>query len=107
VGTLKLKDVDRYERVVVRVLERPARPKREAAARILGWITCAARPLRWREIQSRFCIDFEQGCCNFKNRRVDSCKVLCGSLVEADQCNWGTASETEIVISLVHNTAGE
>ncbi|RYP51599.1 hypothetical protein DL768_003106 [Monosporascus sp. mg162] len=101
----KLKEVDRYERVVVRVLERPTRSKREAAARILGWITCAARPLRWSEIQSRFCINFEQGCCNFKNRRVDSCKVLCGSLVEAEQCNWGAGSGIDIIISLVHDTA--
>ncbi|RYP07648.1 hypothetical protein DL764_002385 [Monosporascus ibericus] len=92
---------------VVRVLERPTRSKREAAARILGWITCAARPLRWREIQSRFCINSEQGCCNFKNRRVDSCKILCGSLVEAGQCNWGAGSETEIIVSLVHDTAGK
>ncbi|RYP69278.1 hypothetical protein DL770_008288 [Monosporascus sp. CRB-9-2] len=64
-------------------------------------------PLRWREIQSRFCINFEQGCCNFKNRRVDSCKVLCGSLVEAEQSNRGAGSGTEIIISLVHDTAAK
>ncbi|KAH8693390.1 hypothetical protein GQ44DRAFT_595961, partial [Phaeosphaeriaceae sp. PMI808] len=104
-----------YTRVIVRVLERPARPKREAAARILGWIICAARPLQWREIQSRFCINFEQGCCDSKNRRSDSCKVLCGSLVEAENCNCETASKAEkcncgtasVVISLVHDTAGK
>ncbi|OCL02208.1 hypothetical protein AOQ84DRAFT_349486, partial [Glonium stellatum] len=96
-----------YERVVVRILERPTRSKREAAARILGWITCAARPLRWREIQSLFCINLEEGCCNFKNRRVDSCKVLCGSLVEAQQCNSEIVSEADTVISLVHDTAGK
>ncbi|KAF2684142.1 hypothetical protein K458DRAFT_279973, partial [Lentithecium fluviatile CBS 122367] len=104
-----------YERVVVRVLERPARRIKEAAVSILGWITCAARPLEWREIQSRFCINSEQGICNFMNRRVDSCKFLCGSLVETEKCNCGTASEVEkcncekasIVIGLVHDTAGE
>lgn len=107
IGTPRLKERDRYERVVVRVLERPSRPKREAAARILAWITCAARPLRWRELQSRFCINFEQSSCDFKKRRVDSCKVLCGSLVEAEHCVLGTASEAEIVVSLVHDTAGK
>ncbi|KAI0426032.1 hypothetical protein F5Y09DRAFT_346071 [Xylaria sp. FL1042] len=48
-----------YERVIFRVFDSPARPKgqREAAAKIIQWLTCAIRPLRWNEIQGLFCID--------------------------------------------------
>ncbi|KAK3395111.1 hypothetical protein B0H63DRAFT_518180 [Podospora didyma] len=70
-----------YERVVSRVLEKPPLGKRTAAKAILSWVVCAARPPRWREIQSTFCIKAETGICDCKNRRVDSCKVLCGSLI--------------------------
>ncbi|KAH0537126.1 hypothetical protein FGG08_006059 [Glutinoglossum americanum] len=96
-----------YERVAIRIFDRPSRSKRESAAKILGWIVCSARPLRWREIQSRFCIDVDHECCNFKNRRVDSCKVLCGSLVEVEQCEQHADSASESFINFVHDTAGK
>ncbi|KAF4977612.1 hypothetical protein FZEAL_5896 [Fusarium zealandicum] len=94
-----------YERVVIRVFKRGHRAKIAAATKILGWMTCATRPLYWREIQSRFCIDPNLGYCNFKNRRVDSCKVLCISLVEQDE-EMTVDGDTEEVVRFVHNTAG-
>ncbi|KAM0431361.1 hypothetical protein ACHAPT_005337 [Fusarium lateritium] len=96
-----------YERVVVRVLDHGSRSKKAAALRILKWMTCAARPLYWREIQSRFCISSELGKCIFGNRRVDSCKAICSSLVEEDTPEHAEGEVGEPVVRLVHNTAGQ
>ncbi|UPL00409.1 hypothetical protein LCI18_011343 [Fusarium solani-melongenae] len=95
-----------YERVVIRVLDHGSRPKKAAASKILGWMTCAARPLHWREIQSLFCIDPECGECIPERKRVDSCKVLCSSLVEEDLPDEAEGEVREPVVRLVHNTAG-
>ena len=94
-----------YERLVVRVLDRPPPPRRKTASTILGWLVCSPRPLRWREIQSKFCIDPEKGVCNFDNRRLDNCKVICGSLVELSPCELFKDLVTEDRVSLVHETA--
>ncbi|KAH8880581.1 hypothetical protein GQ53DRAFT_669656, partial [Thozetella sp. PMI_491] len=95
-----------YQRVVVRVLDRPPPRQRDAAAKILCWIVCAVRPLYWREIQSLFCINAEDGTCDAKRRRVDTCKVICGSLVEAEPCSFDPKAGAESRIKLVHVTAG-
>ncbi|KAK0726533.1 hypothetical protein B0T21DRAFT_293535 [Apiosordaria backusii] len=94
-----------YGRVVARILDRPRPQRSKTAATILGWLVCSPRALRWREIQSRFCINAEKQTCDFDRRRLDGCKVLCGSLVELDPCEYQKDSESEDMISLVHNTA--
>ncbi|KAI8665508.1 NACHT domain-containing protein [Fusarium sp. Ph1] len=78
-----------YERIIQRVLEKSKPSRQKTVKKILGWIICSQRPLRWREIQSRFCIDAEKGTCNPKRRRLDGCKDICSSLVD-----------------MVHETAG-
>ncbi|EEU36073.1 uncharacterized protein NECHADRAFT_102084 [Fusarium vanettenii 77-13-4] len=95
-----------YERVVIRVLHHGSRSKKAAALKILGWMTCAARPLHWREIQSLFCIDPERGECIPGRWRVDSCRDLCSSLVEEDLPDQEKGEVREPVVRLVHNTAG-
>ncbi|KAK4163147.1 hypothetical protein QBC43DRAFT_379444 [Cladorrhinum sp. PSN259] len=94
-----------YERVVVRILDRPPISRRKTAETILGWLVCSPRALRWREIQSRFCIDSEKEICNYENLRVDNGKVLCGSLVELNPCEYYKDLTSEAVISIVHETA--
>ncbi|KAI0809904.1 hypothetical protein GGR55DRAFT_679137 [Xylaria sp. FL0064] len=98
-----------YERVVFRVLDSPARhqSQREAAAKVIRWLTCAVRPLRWNEIQALFCIDPYKGDCNPRCRRVDSCKALCGSFVEVDEHDPSLYDSQEISpeVSLVHDRA--
>ncbi|KAK8024370.1 hypothetical protein PG993_012436 [Apiospora rasikravindrae] len=98
-----------YERVAFRIFDHPSRSqsRREAASQILKWLTCAVRPLRWREIQSLFCINPHNATCNSKNRRVDNCKCICGSFVEIDQSESGMIylDGTDPVVSLVHDTA--
>ncbi|KAK7974412.1 hypothetical protein PG989_016260 [Apiospora arundinis] len=98
-----------YERIAFRLFENPKRSQaqREAATRIVKWLTCAVRPLRWREIQSFFCINPHQGICNPRNRRVDDCKFICGSFVEINQLtsNMVYLDDADPVVSLVHDTA--
>ncbi|KAK4162972.1 hypothetical protein QBC43DRAFT_345576 [Cladorrhinum sp. PSN259] len=94
-----------YERVVVRILDRPPPPRRQTAKAIIGWLVCSPRPLRWREIQSKFCITPEKGVCNYERRRLDNGKVLCGSLVEMSPCAYYKDAAAEAFISLVHETA--
>ncbi|KAI1114303.1 hypothetical protein F5Y14DRAFT_189934 [Nemania sp. NC0429] len=101
-----------YTRVTFRVLDCPTRPEkqREAAAKILRWLTCAVRPLRWNEIQCLFCINPELGVCNPRKRRVDGCKSLCGSFVDVDDMNSShsiifNSVPSNPFVNLVHETA--
>jgi hypothetical protein len=72
-----------YARIVDRILNGGERSESEDAARLLGWLVCAKRPLKWHEIQGAVAIDLEEQNVDFEERhlRVDS-KSLCGSLVE-------------------------
>ncbi|KAJ3579030.1 hypothetical protein NPX13_g1537 [Xylaria arbuscula] len=98
-----------YERVAFRILDCPKRSEkqREAAAKILRWLTCAIRPLRWNEIQCLCCIDPHSGVCNPKHRRVDNYKTLCGSFVDVDDVDrdLNIYLQSNPVVSLVHSTA--
>ncbi|KAH8687413.1 hypothetical protein BGZ60DRAFT_363661, partial [Tricladium varicosporioides] len=72
---------DAYARIVDRILGDPS--TKEDAKRLLGWLICARRPLKWREIQCAVSINLEAKDINIAERqlRVGS-KILCGSLVE-------------------------
>jgi hypothetical protein len=94
-----------YERVVKRVLRNPIKPEKLAAEQILGWVVSAERPLRWREIQSRFCIDPDAGTANIQRQSVKSCKYLCGSLVEIGMIEPVDDLGSEGEIEMVHSSA--
>jgi hypothetical protein len=50
--------------------------------KLLGWIICAKRPLKWQEIQAVLSIDHDSQYFNFRERSVRSdVEQLCGSLV--------------------------
>ncbi|ETS80318.1 hypothetical protein PFICI_07847 [Pestalotiopsis fici W106-1] len=95
-----------YERVAVRLLEHPGRRRtlKESAAKILHWIACATRPLKWREIQSLFCVDPMKGICIPRNKRVDDCKTICGSFVDVEHSKH-EVEECELIVRFVHDTA--
>ena len=65
---------------------------------VLGWIVCAKRPLRWREIQGAICIDLDQQNVDWDKRFLDSPKELFASLVEL---------QYDGTIELVHQTVHE
>ncbi|KAI0186162.1 hypothetical protein EV127DRAFT_188087 [Xylaria flabelliformis] len=96
-----------YERVAMRIFKDSPVARREDAKKILGWIICARRLLRWREIQSLFCIDPVKGDVEYEERRLrDTCKELCGSLVDVHHASDMTTGP-EDVIKIVHETARE
>ncbi|CVK91852.1 uncharacterized protein FPRN_09654 [Fusarium proliferatum] len=94
-----------YERVVVRVLKTPKKAERAVAKDILGMIMTACRPLHWREIQSKFCIDPSTGEADIDRKLVVSCKHICSSLVDVGYLDPSVSSPGEEVIDLVHTTA--
>ncbi|KAI1196743.1 hypothetical protein F5X97DRAFT_202231 [Nemania serpens] len=93
-----------YERVAIRAFDNPIEPERDAAQTILGLVICAERPLMWKEIQSRFCINIDTATANADYQMLHSCKYLCGSLVEVEHSQI-SESEHDDVVELVHHTA--
>ncbi|KAJ4024767.1 hypothetical protein NW761_011566 [Fusarium oxysporum] len=99
-------DLDRaYDRIARRIMRKQGSSRHKTVTKILGWVICATRPLRWREIQSRFCIDADKEICNIKHLRRDSCKSICSSLVDVTNCDLFPNVESEHVVSMVHETA--
>ncbi|RKK72205.1 hypothetical protein BFJ69_g10339 [Fusarium oxysporum] len=99
-------DLDQaYDLIAQRILKKHGPSRHKTVKKILGWVVCATRPLRWREIQSRFCIDANKETCNIRNLRRDSCKSICSSLVDVTNCDLFPNVESEQVVSMVHETA--
>ncbi|KAF4969857.1 hypothetical protein FSARC_3015 [Fusarium sarcochroum] len=96
-----------YDRVIQRVLKEASPSRQNTVKKILGWVICSKRPLRWREIQSRFCINADKGTCNAKGVRRDSCKKICGSLVDVTGCDLFGDVESEQIVNIVHETASK
>lgn len=96
----------RYNRVAVRVFNLiPG--QREDAKKLLGWIVCAKRPLRWREIQALFCIDPIKGNVDYTGERLRvTSKELCGALVDVHLVP-GQTPERDEIVNIVHRTARE
>ncbi|KAH6848231.1 hypothetical protein B0I37DRAFT_309598 [Chaetomium sp. MPI-CAGE-AT-0009] len=93
-----------YERVVIQILEGQDEEQNRLAREILGLVMCAERPLMWKEIQSRFCIDIRSETADPDFRLLEPCKKYCGSLVEVGQ-NDGLNSGPDDMVNLVHATA--
>ncbi|KAL8403421.1 hypothetical protein RB594_008613 [Gaeumannomyces avenae] len=106
---------DAYDRIAVQVLDRhpnpslSARPKESRklvmAKQLLSWVSCASRPLAWREIQARFMINTQAGPERDAYTRMAKFtpKQLCGCFVDIS----GTGSESERTVHTVHRTASE
>ncbi|KAH6702884.1 hypothetical protein BKA61DRAFT_619706 [Leptodontidium sp. MPI-SDFR-AT-0119] len=72
-----------YSRIVVRIYENQNIEERETAKRLLGWISCSKRALKWHEIQGAICTNAADQTVDFENRRLCSnIRDICGSLVE-------------------------
>ena len=94
-----------YDRVAERVLEKTSDARKRAALQILGLVACAARPLKWREMQCYFCIDATKGSCDPRRRKVGGPKDLCSSFVESEACTSFPNMLSEAQVVMVHNTA--
>jgi hypothetical protein len=85
----------RYERILSRI-KRSATPEEwEVAHKLLGWMVCAKRPLKWHEMQAIISINPVDQDFDFDQRLGVHIRDLCGSLVRVlgDR------------IELVHSTA--
>jgi len=68
---------------VHRVFDNPNASEREDARKLISWIACAKRPLKWHEVQGLFSIDIGSASVEFDDRRLRvTSRDLCGSLVE-------------------------
>ena len=65
--------------------------------KLLGWMVCAKRPLKWREIQAAVSINPDEQSFDFDGRRLrSSVAEYCGSLIQV---------LSEDRVELVHTTA--
>jgi hypothetical protein len=93
----------RYGRVISSVLENVPQKQKQVASKIIGWVTCAKRPLKWREIEASFSIDLTNISACECGRLQEGCKWFCGSLVDLQSGE--TEHIAEAIITLVHETA--
>jgi hypothetical protein len=78
-----LADGYRYNRIIERILITAPAPYRTKASMLLSWVSCATRPLKWREIQTAVSVDHEQQRVDFDSYQLAvDVKELCGALVE-------------------------
>ncbi|KFA52172.1 hypothetical protein S40293_00599 [Stachybotrys chartarum IBT 40293] len=85
-----------YERILDRILESQGDHTVGHVREVLGWMVCARRPLRWREIQAAICIDLDNERIDYLRETSDSPKGLFASLVEV---------QVDGTVQLVHETA--
>lgn len=91
----------RYARIVERILNQSTSRRKSDAQRLLQWLVCAKRPLKWYEFQATTCIDLKEDY-DLKrfSQRVwrENAKDLCGSLIEHHK---------DGTVDFVHPTARE
>ncbi|RDW85274.1 hypothetical protein BP6252_02864 [Coleophoma cylindrospora] len=72
-----------YERVVERIYRNNNEAEREKTQKLLGWLVCSRRPLKWHEIQGAMSIDLDLQTVDFEEGKlILDAEELCGSLVE-------------------------
>lgn len=86
----------RYGRILKRILDETKPAQCQGARKILAWLVCAMRPLRWREIQCAISTDADAGIVDPDQRFIMGPKEICGSLVE---------QQPDDSLRLVHTTA--
>lgn len=91
--------------MAVHILDDPDDQRSEVAKRILSFVICSERPLLWKEIQSRFCIDVEEETADPDFQLLEPCKTYCGSLVEVGRSTTAPTFPSEERVELVHETA--
>lgn len=86
-----------YERIISRIRQTRSPAEWKIAQKLLGWMVCARRPLKWHEIQAAVSMEPINQTIDFDERRLRvHIKDLCGSLIQV---------LPEDRIELVHSTA--
>jgi hypothetical protein len=72
-----------YERIMSRIAQNSTPAEWKIARKLLGWMICARRPLKWHEIQGAVSIDPVGQTVNFDDRKLRvHIRDLCGSLIQ-------------------------
>lgn len=99
---MKLITKFRYARIVDRILNQNTLTRKSDAQRLLQWLVCTKRPLKWYEFQATTCVDMNGEDYDPKRFSLrmwrESPKDLCGSLIEHHK---------DGTINFVHPTARE
>ncbi|KAL8365398.1 hypothetical protein RB595_004277 [Gaeumannomyces hyphopodioides] len=84
----------------------PSKGHRDRAKNLLSWVSCAVRPLYWREAQARFMINPRAGpeWLAVNKMLIPSPKQLCGCLVDLTTV---TSDGPKEAVQIVHRTASE
>jgi len=86
-----------YQRILDRIKHTSSIPEWRIAQKLLGWMVCATRPLKWYEIQAAVSTDVEAQVIDFDDKMLRiHIRDLCGSLVQV------AAGDR---VALVHHTA--
>ena len=88
----------RYSRIIDRIFGDRNPHYKRYMRQVLGWIVCAKRQLRWREIQGAICTDVGNERVNYDKELVDSPKGLFAALI---------LIRKDESVELVHSTARE
>ncbi|KAJ3579076.1 hypothetical protein NPX13_g1491 [Xylaria arbuscula] len=77
---------DAYSRIMERIAADAQGGAMEDVLRLLGWLVCAKRPLKWHEIQAMNSTMLEEQCISLERYSfIKSPKDLCASLVETQE----------------------
>ncbi|KAI1355972.1 putative zinc finger protein [Xylaria sp. FL0043] len=96
-GVFPTKINDAYGRIMTRMAEQVPQAAMEDTLRLLGWLVCAKRPLKWYEIQVMNSVNPEEQQVELEHQSfVKSPKDLCASLVE---------TRSDGTVEFVHLTA--
>ncbi|KAH7381988.1 hypothetical protein BKA64DRAFT_584001 [Cadophora sp. MPI-SDFR-AT-0126] len=72
-----------YERIIKRLRNTLSTSQWGSTRKLMGWMVCAKRPLRWREIQAAVSMDAEDQNFDFDKRKLrSSIQDYCGSLIQ-------------------------
>jgi hypothetical protein len=72
-----------YERIICRMKRSLHDAQWKIACKLLGWMVCAKRPLKWREIQAAVSINPDNQSMEFNKRKLRShIQDYCGSLIQ-------------------------
>ncbi|KAL5330616.1 hypothetical protein ACEPPN_000135 [Leptodophora sp. 'Broadleaf-Isolate-01'] len=86
-----------YERIIGRLQRTLSKTQWAITRNLMGWMVCAKRPLRWREIQAAVSMNAEHQTFDFDKRRLrSSIQDYCGSLIQV---------LSEDRVELIHTTA--
>ena len=81
--TNQAKGACRYERIMRRIKLNSSTSEWKLARKLLGWMVCARRPLKWREIQAAVSTDPASQTINFNDRQLRiHIRDICGSLIQ-------------------------